>query len=803
MVPNVIERVWVQGTTTKVESLRGTAFTEEDGAHTFRIAGVDASGETIPLSGTVLAKILRADNITIDVSGTITDGVASVTMVGDCYHVPGRFSIVVYLSDGVTTIAIYAAVGDIYRATSDTELDSGTTVPSLVQLEAAYQNALSAATAANTAATGAERVNVSMSKSGDTITFSATDRTGATTTETMSDQSETVANLNSALSDVEELTIVSEEVENSEGIYSQIVWEQGYYTLAGSYNSSDVIRHTQKMAVNVGDEFTYGGLESIKFRYVTAYNGNTAVSASGAESTGHYTVPDGITHIIISDYNGRGTQQIYRITKSIVKKNALDEKINSNENAIVRIYNGDYKNAMKLTEPVLLGDYSVGDVVDVSPLESAGTHYTLIIDNLVVGESFYINLVNGNTARPWAFLDKDYKLLSMAKNAYAQKTTIYVPENATYLVLQCSVVDPSYYSNAFIKRKFSFNNQEESTNIVSQNDYNLTIKKLENASNSAKNDTATAIKSRANLLNLLHFSDIHGDVENIKRLLYFAEKYNLYISDIIHTGDAVQTYFGNDNPFAEIGGDKILEVIGNHECWIQGDTWPSPYNATAAQVYEKFIAPFISHWGVTSPGSNLCYYYKDYSVANTRLIVLDALHYDSSQENWFSSVLASAITSELRVIVATHYPSQTGITGFDCTFNSITQTIAPVSTPPQGTQIERMPESAFSSVDTFIENGGEFVCWLSGHTHDDFIGVVTGHTNQIQVIISTARCDNKYSDCARTQGTVTQDLFNVFTVDGNAKLIKIIRIGSTMDKFMRNRNTLCINYQTKNIISNN
>lgn len=203
MVPNVIERVWVQGTTTKVESLRGTAFTEEDGAHTFRIAGVDASGETVPLSGTVLAKILRADNITIDVSGTITDGVASVTMVGDCYHVPGRFSIVVYLSDGITTIAIYAAVGDIYRATSDTELDSGTTVPSLVQLEAAYQNALSAAAAANTAATGAERVNVSMSKSGDTITFSATDRTGATTTATMSDQSEEVADLESDVTDLE------------------------------------------------------------------------------------------------------------------------------------------------------------------------------------------------------------------------------------------------------------------------------------------------------------------------------------------------------------------------------------------------------------------------------------------------------------------------------------------------------------------------------------------------------------------------------------------------------------------------
>lgn len=153
MESNIIERQWVKDSgDVEVEMLRGTAFTEEALAHTFVIKGIDADGAPVPLSGTVLAKFLRADDTTIDISGSVSEGVVSVTLVADCYHVPGRFSIVIYVSDGVKTVAIYAAVGNVYRGTSGKELDSGTTVPSLVQLEAAYQNALSAAASANQAA---------------------------------------------------------------------------------------------------------------------------------------------------------------------------------------------------------------------------------------------------------------------------------------------------------------------------------------------------------------------------------------------------------------------------------------------------------------------------------------------------------------------------------------------------------------------------------------------------------------------------------------------------------------------------
>lgn len=574
-------------------------------------------------------------------------------------------------------------------------------------------------------------------------------------------------------------------------ISSEITWESGYYTLAGSYNSSTVLRHTQKITVNAGDVFTHGGNETINFRYITAYNGDTAVSARGAESSYHYVVPNGITDIIISDYVNRGDIAIYHITSTT--ENVLIPRFES-------IYQGNYINKFHTSDSAKFTNLSVGDVLDLSPLNNAGQHKTLLIDDVAEGESFYINITDGTVSKPWAFLDGDNKILSMADGAEAIDLTIVAPSEAKKLLLQIGLI---YYNNAVCIRYGSFDYYDRSTDVKKLNEYTEYKNKLENASNIYGGDTRAPIKSRANLLNLIHFSDIHGNVQNIRRILEFSSMYTDYISDIIHTGDAPVAYYSDTNPFAVVGGDNVLEVIGNHECWIQGDTWPSPYNATAQQVYQKFFAPYIASWGVVSAGTNLCYYYKDYSTAKVRLIVLDALHYDLSQDTWFANTLESARTANLRVVAVTHYPSQTGLAGINCTFNSITQTIGSVATPPAGTQIERMPESAFEAVDTFIANGGEFVCWLSGHTHEDFIGTVNNHTDQIQVIISCANTSNRYSDCARTKNTKSQDLFNVFTIDTKSKLIKIIRVGSTMDKFMRKRETLCINYETKEVISNN
>ena len=67
------------------------------------------------------------------------------------------------------------------------------------------------------------------------------------------------------------------------------------------------VYYCNRIPVNTGDVLTRTSGSS--FRFVTAYNGETAVSASGATNTASYTVPDGIDGVIIS-ISGAGTQAI-------------------------------------------------------------------------------------------------------------------------------------------------------------------------------------------------------------------------------------------------------------------------------------------------------------------------------------------------------------------------------------------------------------------------------------------------------------------------------------------------------------
>lgn len=129
------------------ELLPGNAFTEEAGADTFVITDLPftpSSGQ-----GGVLAHVLRADDTAIAVDGTSNGTTATVTLDADCYHVAGRLSVAIYITDAnEQSQCVYACVGNVWRTKGDTELDSGTEVPTLAQLETAYANCVAATAAA-------------------------------------------------------------------------------------------------------------------------------------------------------------------------------------------------------------------------------------------------------------------------------------------------------------------------------------------------------------------------------------------------------------------------------------------------------------------------------------------------------------------------------------------------------------------------------------------------------------------------------------------------------------------------------
>lgn len=120
MANNIIKRVWNQNTMVRIEELNGMTFQQEDGGHTFQISGVDDQGNAVPLSGTVAGVFLRSDNANVAISGTTSEGVASITLTEECYVLPGRFLFTVFVtSDGQKTV-VYAATGTVTRTSGDT-----------------------------------------------------------------------------------------------------------------------------------------------------------------------------------------------------------------------------------------------------------------------------------------------------------------------------------------------------------------------------------------------------------------------------------------------------------------------------------------------------------------------------------------------------------------------------------------------------------------------------------------------------------------------------------------------------------
>ena len=111
------------------------------------------------------------------------------------------------------------------------------------------------------------------------------------------EKTETVSELKSELRDLEDIVYVTEDAFVWESILDKIVWEEGFVRLDGTTSSSSSYRKTQKMPVSSGDQFSFGGDNA---RFLTAYNGNVALSTSGAEYATSYTVPDGVDGVVMS-----------------------------------------------------------------------------------------------------------------------------------------------------------------------------------------------------------------------------------------------------------------------------------------------------------------------------------------------------------------------------------------------------------------------------------------------------------------------------------------------------------------------
>lgn len=312
---------------------------------------------------------------------------------------------------------------------------------------------------------------------------------------------------------------------------------------------------------------------------------------------------------------------------------------------------------------------------------------------------------------------------------------------------------------------------------------------------------------RPHVLTLLHFSDIHGDRENLERIQAFRQTWAQHIDDTLCTGDLCYQNFADGLDFWKVTDGTILTCVGNHDA-IHPSEYPRPYPGYVPNwqhlvdpqdVAALLMDPYQGNWGPgvqRQPGKT--YYFKDYPDQGIRLIVLDhTLHQPDSvtqQADWLSAVLTEAAQADLAVIGATH-AACLEVEPIACTFTSTTRVqVTSESYFTRDVYLERVQE--------FIDCGGRFCCWLSGHEHVDFVLRSKRFPRQLFLAVPSAWPNPRWADGARKRGHKSQDCFNLTTFDTSAHVVKVIRVGADRDCLMRHKGVLVLDYESGEVLYN-
>ena len=165
----------------------------------------------------------------------------------------------------------------------------------------AAQSAQEAAGSASVASTS--ETNAKSSEESAKAAQSAAQQSATSAAESAAVYDTVVADVNNLKQDLGDLQ--TKELCTPENIFNSENARFGYMTLSGNISTSSSLRYTEKINVSEGDVIRVyrnesSGLSVYAARFITAFNGNTAVASKGAENNEQYTVPSGITSVVLT-----------------------------------------------------------------------------------------------------------------------------------------------------------------------------------------------------------------------------------------------------------------------------------------------------------------------------------------------------------------------------------------------------------------------------------------------------------------------------------------------------------------------
>ena len=122
-----------------VQYLDGNVFSQDNLGNLIGVNVFDG-GAPASISGTVSATIIRADGVTVPVTGSLSGNSCYIILPSAAYVVPGPISIIIKLTGGGSTTTLCAIVANVYQSSTDAVVDPGTIIPSVSALIAEIEN---------------------------------------------------------------------------------------------------------------------------------------------------------------------------------------------------------------------------------------------------------------------------------------------------------------------------------------------------------------------------------------------------------------------------------------------------------------------------------------------------------------------------------------------------------------------------------------------------------------------------------------------------------------------------------------
>ena len=308
---------------------------------------------------------------------------------------------------------------------------------------------------------------------------------------------------------------------------------------------------------------------------------------------------------------------------------------------------------------------------------------------------------------------------------------------------------------------------------------------------------------------LMIVTDEHGSTESTKRALQYAEEHNVISATLSlgDTGSPLDVY----GELAKNSKKPFLLTVGNHDM--------SDHYTSEQQLMENWYTSEHS----TKLGANFhqkenkpFYYYDIPSLANgvhKKVRVINIMEHEKFyhsfptstefisdlQYQWLCEVLDSC-DENTYAIITKHYPMEYADANVFC------EEFAPIKEYRckiyedysghlakiidawiHGKSVEFVNEAQFSH--TFSRSHKEnFICYLTGHMHEDNCFFVKDYPEQVCISFACTCIDKRQlvGDLVRTQGKL-DDCVTCFSYNWNTRHINLLRLGSNVTADGRSR----------------